>query len=369
MLLEEKRQLSDIINAFIYESDLNSSNSYDEMLLEVKIKALGRCLLFEKQGINIEKYMASIKNEVRSKFLSNELDIKFLFNTGEVIHCINKQIINVKDFQNNYNEIVEWWIEKYIKRLRNIGDKRINLSYEDGLCCLIRYCLLNEEFFCEQLKELSSILIRNVEIYSKNDVIDFGMRRGIGGWLNVLNQIEGKAYQGLEDSIVLLLDLYDREKYMTEYLFKWPAIKRSTQRLYTDSDNWSYGSSMILYNLLNSKHLSESLRNIFYKNMIYHSYQPLGDLGLINFDFYTGYTGSLSIYAACYEKYKEPCFEVMTKQILKKILEKNKNNVFPFYKYEIKNNHMIKSEKYDSCMIENFQIYCVLCEILARADC
>ena len=367
MYFEYEKKLINKFNSFIEGRIMLKEVNYEEMLWQIRLLALAGDLLEDLKEIRLEKYLLFIKNEIQMKYKRGELNIRFIYDTGEALHYINSEICSIEKFLKSYNELVDWWIEKYINQIGKLEYERINLSYENGLCCLIRYCLLDKIFFGSHIKDLFCILKKNIEIYLKYNDIDLGMSYGVTGWLNVINQTSKEDYM-LEECAKILLEIYKKEKIINGDLLKWPAIvKKSGNNLYTVSDNWSYGSSMILYNLLNSRFLGDLEKDYYYRELIYNSYQPIGDLGVTNCSFYSGYAGCLDIYTKCFEKYKEPSFKKMRNEIAKVIIESKMNNgLFIFYRYENSNNHLIRIEDNTPNLIENYRIYKSLCAVIDK---
>lgn len=121
-----------------------------------------------------------------------------------------------------------------------------------------------------------------------------------------------------------------------------------------------------MFNLLNSQHLCKIKKEYYYKKLLYQSFQTVEDFGLINPDFYAGYAGCLKIYTQCALIYQTLGFWDLQNRIMKTLVATiNADNRFTFYKYINRNGHLVKKiEERELNLIKNYQIYCVLCEVL-----
>lgn len=362
------KQLIENYNRFMQKNLGRKLINYEEAIWRSKTLSLGWEILDNRDIDYFNENLMAIKNAVQDKYHEKALEIKFLRDTGETLYCIKLKLHNLKYFCHNYNKIVSWWVEKYIKNIKSVEKKKINLSYENGLCSLLQYLLLYKKEFCDEIKEIVPIMQEAIEENLRCEELDLGMRFGMLGWLNTINLLEEKVPEiKLKKSAQDIISIYEKEEILEKDVIEWPAkIKRNRENSYTISDNWCYGTSQILFNLLNSQHLCKIKKEYYYKKLLYQSFQTVEDFGLINPDFYAGYAGCLKIYTQCALIYQTPSFWDLQNRIMKTLVATiNADNRFTFYKYINKNGHLVKKiEEKELNLIKNYQIYCVLCEVL-----
>lgn len=366
------KQLIENYNRFMQKNLGRKLLNYEEAIWRSKTLSSGWKILENRDVDYFNDNLMVIKNAVQDKYHENALEIKFLRDIGETLYCVEHKLHNLKSFCHNYNRIVSWWVEKYIKIIKSIEKKNINLSYENGLCSLLQYLLLYKKEFRDEIKEIVPIMQEAIEENLKCEELDLGMRFGVLGWLNTINLLEEKIPEiTLKKEAQDIISIYEKEEFLGKDVIEWPAkIKRNRKNSYTISDNWCYGTSQILFNLLNSQHLCEIKKKYYYKKLLYQSFQTVEAFGLINPDFYTGYAGCLKVYTQCALIYQTPSFWNLQNRIMKTLVDTiNADNRFTFYKYINKNGHLVKKiEEKELNLIKNYQIYCVLCEAFDSLD-
>lgn len=337
---------------------------YEEILLRSRLLALGWDYLEKDICFNYAADdLSSIKKEVEDRFQKQVMSTKFLCDTGISLYHINSKLHNLDKFIGNFNKIVLWWIEKYIDQLKQTD--RINLSYENGICCLINYLLLYEDYFSSKISQLVKLLDIGLKEYLDHETINLGMRYGLSGYLSTINMVlkHPPFCQELHDSTRRIIEIFNKYRNFYDGVIQWPAqINTAEEVIYNFSDSWSYGSSMMLSHLLNSKLLNEEERGLYYRNLLLRSYLPVGDFYLINSDFYNGYAGLLSTYDMCCKNYPEQlCFRNIKKKLIHKIMDNHqKQGVFTSYEYKEINGRLIKVMNDSEQIHHSYLIYEVL---------
>lgn len=366
-----KTQCETITDSFLQTRMAVTNTKYDEILLRNILLSMRWKYIDEDIRLRyVIDNINHIKSEVELRSKIQNIDIKFLCETGYSLYCINRKTQNLNKFISSYNKLIFNWTNRYIQQLQRItGNDHINLSYDSGLCHIICYMLLYSCYFSEQLNLLIKQLIQKIPIDLSDSDINFGMRYGIGGYLYTLNSVKERFPENKEvdKAINYLFNIYLQNIDISDEFYQWPAIRKHNGELVNNiADTWSYGPSMILYNLLNTN-ISQNNYNLE-KEIKIRSYLPAGDLYLNDVGFYSGYAGILNVFCLCSKKYYEKSFEEKKKDLLEKILKgEQKEGIFQFYKFENRNGHLEKViDGNKNQIIESYMVYIVLSKVFEK---
>lgn len=306
------------------------------------------------------------KQEIEKRSKNQTWDLKSLCRMGHSLYCIQKNLHCLKKMMASYQAYALRWICNYIKQIEHyLGQGNIDLSYESGICCAIRYMLCNEVFFQEPILRLTDLFLNQFVVQSGRMDLNFGMRYGWSGYLWTLNQLKKKHMDctKVRKMVCNIVRVFQERRYRDKEFSFWPAIVSvDGKEIHNISDSWSYGPTMMLFNLQESVELFQISGEGFMDEMKMRGNLCIGDLCFTDAGHDTGYAGALRTFGMAFEKYRFPCFGYMKEKLTEVLLtEKTADGVYPFFKYNVVNGRLKKEfDVSRNAVLESYMIYIVL---------
>lgn len=320
----------------------------------------------DARGSFFNENLLLAKKEIEERSRNQTWDVKSLCSMGHSLYCIQKNLHCLTKMTASYQAYALNWICGYIKQIeRFLGKDDIDLSYESGICCAIRYMLCDEAFFQEPIFRLTELFLSQFAVQSKKRDLNFGMRYGWGGYLWTLNQLKKKHMDGgrVGKTVCDIVRVFLEKRYFDKEFSFWPAIVRADgKEIHNISDSWSYGPTMMLLNLQESVELFQMPDKGFLDELKMRCSLCIGDLCFTDAGHDTGYAGALRAFGAAFQKYRLPCFGYMKECLTEALLtEKTEDGVYSFFKYNVVNGRLKKElDASRDAVRESYRIYIVL---------
>ncbi len=370
--LDQKKEITNLTNLFLKVRDNCYDPPIDEVVLKVRLLSVYWDYLdTESQSKYFTSSLMLVKKYVENGIKDKSVQLSQFCDLGVALYFFNQSTKRLDKFILSFNKIFKMFAEAYIlncSQINNFGI--INISCEDGISKVIKYMLCYKTFYFENINKLSRILVNATKAKIKNDFhVDLGMRYGIGGVLSTLTNIydSGFRYDYIKEEIAFCIKLYNESKLDYWDLSFWPAIyNRKCDNYPNLVDDWNYGASKILLNLLRGSQCIGKKGEIYLKELQFHSYLPLGDHFLSGPGYSGGVSGLLEVIDYCYKNYHEPCFYLKKISLIQNILEsKRVEGNYIFYEFSEKDGRLLKTVKTkENSILENYMVYIVLCETL-----
>ncbi len=362
-----RRESIRLANQFISKRFSVRDISFEEIILRNYLISLHWENMEENvRGNYLNENLLLAKREIEERSRNQTWDVKSLCGMGHSLHCVQNKLHCLNKMTVSYQAYALSWIRSYIRQVERFSSQGdIDLSYESGVCCAIRYMLCEEAFFQDAILRLTELFLDLFAIQSEKKDLNFGMRYGWNGYLWTLNQFRKKYLDcgNVKKAVCDMVRIFLEKRRFDKDLSFWPAIiSANGKEVHNISDSWSYGSTMTLMNLQESVELFEIPEQGFLDELKMRCNLCVGDLCFTDAGHDTGYAGALRLFETAFRKYRLPCFGYMKECLAEELLrEHTTDGVYSFFKYNVADGNLKKeSDVGRDAVRESYMIYIVL---------